>query len=310
MQKDPRDGAKTASTPRYAISQLRLLDFDDLYLLTHLLEGHTIAATAKQLGLTQPAITQRVRKIERVFAQQILEKAGRHVRLTLTGRALCLRARDALSLMHDEAAEPSARTLEVAAGSVGLLAWLLPAMLEARLLHRDLVVDARAAAEGELLGLVAGGEVHAALVVGDGTVPGARAHELGEAEHVFVAKPELAAQITSLESLASHPFLDLDASQPLTALMPANVRAQARFRETWRLGSPAAVLTAAQGGFGVTILPLAYVKSALEAGRLAEVLPDVALLPARLRLLYRGHAGLEGPALELAEQLAAVVRTA
>src|SRR4051812_26715024 len=102
---DPKTVAGTGD--RSAISRLRLLDFDDLFLLGHLLEGATIAATAKQLGLTQPAIPQRVRKIERVFAEAILQKAGRHVRLTKEGRAICIKAADALALMREVTTEPA-----------------------------------------------------------------------------------------------------------------------------------------------------------------------------------------------------------
>ncbi len=83
---------------------LRHLDFDDLFLLSHLLSGKTIAATARQLGLTQPAVTQRVRKIERAFEEQILQKVGRHVRLTHEGLAICHRASEALKLMRDVSA--------------------------------------------------------------------------------------------------------------------------------------------------------------------------------------------------------------
>src|SRR5690606_17953602 len=96
-------------------SRLRLLDFDDLFLLGHLLDGETVAATARHLGLTQPAITQRIRKIERVFGQPILQKAGRHVKLTPHGFEVCNRAADALALMRGPGLSAESSVVQVAA---------------------------------------------------------------------------------------------------------------------------------------------------------------------------------------------------
>jgi DNA-binding transcriptional LysR family regulator len=44
--------------------ELRRLDFDDLQLLHLLLEGQTLAASAKQLNVSQSAVSQRLRKLE------------------------------------------------------------------------------------------------------------------------------------------------------------------------------------------------------------------------------------------------------
>jgi len=46
---------------------LRLLDFDDLTIGKMLLEGATYKDLSKELGLTPPAISHRIRKIERVI---------------------------------------------------------------------------------------------------------------------------------------------------------------------------------------------------------------------------------------------------
>lgn len=86
--------------------RLRMLDFDDLYLLRSLLRGQTLASSAKMLGLTQPAVTQRVRKIERTFETPLVERSGRNVRLTTIGTALCVRAAAALEAMLNVREEP------------------------------------------------------------------------------------------------------------------------------------------------------------------------------------------------------------
>ena len=82
------------------LNRFRSLDFDDLLLLKHLLEGESLTSIARNLCVTQPAISQRMRKLEWIYGIEILERFGRSVRLTGTGRAICTRAAAALSQMY------------------------------------------------------------------------------------------------------------------------------------------------------------------------------------------------------------------
>ncbi len=87
---------------------------DDLILLGNLLNGDTLAASARKLGVTQPAITQRIRKIEGVFGDDLLVKSGRSLKLTDKGRAVCIKASEAMKLMLvavDEAMTPIAEPI-------------------------------------------------------------------------------------------------------------------------------------------------------------------------------------------------------
>lgn len=67
--------------------RLRLLDVDDLIVLSRLLTGDDVTKTARFLGLTQPAISQRIRKMEGVFEVTLVERLGRKKILTEFGRA-------------------------------------------------------------------------------------------------------------------------------------------------------------------------------------------------------------------------------
>jgi predicted transcriptional regulator len=84
---------------------IRHLDMDDLILLGNLLHGDTLAASARKLGVTQPAITQRIRKIEGVFGDNLLVKSGRSLKLTNKGRAVCIKASEAMKLMMNAVEE-------------------------------------------------------------------------------------------------------------------------------------------------------------------------------------------------------------
>jgi DNA-binding transcriptional LysR family regulator len=75
---------------------IRQLDVDDLYLLQVLGQGSRLVDAASQLGLTQPAITQRVRKIEGALECAIVDKSFRGTRLTGRGRVVCAAAEEVL----------------------------------------------------------------------------------------------------------------------------------------------------------------------------------------------------------------------
>lgn len=73
------------------MKKIRFLDIDDLMILRHLYEGNTLASSARMLGITQSAVTQRLRKLEGVFMANILKRVGREAELTIEGRQLCER---------------------------------------------------------------------------------------------------------------------------------------------------------------------------------------------------------------------------
>ncbi len=91
--------------------QLRFLSIDDLLILMHLSqEGMSVTDVAKRLKLTQPAVTQRLRKMEDAFGQKIIERKGRGVQLTTFGRGISERATLALSALSGDTPPPVADT--------------------------------------------------------------------------------------------------------------------------------------------------------------------------------------------------------
>lgn len=311
QDKDTDDANKSnptgdvSGTPRErsAASRLRLLDFDDLFLLSHLLAGSTIAATARQLGLTQPAITQRVRKIERVFDDAILEKAGRHVRLTAVGRAICLKAADALALMRDVSANPTEQALNLGVATTFGAGWLWPALAALHAEQPDRLYHCTEGGREELRLALESGAIDACLTVAE-AAPGAfGVLPIREAEFLAVASPELAAKIAVPEAAADHLFLDLDRSMPLYGRVPAAWRSRLRFRDVWYLGSTGSLMAAALAGHGVAVLPLATTFAAMQAGKLVPVLGGLDCVPVKFVLAFRRDRQIEAMAKLLAERL-------
>ncbi len=292
-----------AVADRSAGSRLRLLDFDDLFLLGHLLEGNTIAATAKLLGLTQPAITQRVRKIERVFEEPILQKAGRHVKLTPSGHAVCVKAADALAMMRQVTTEPAKTGLNVGAAQAIGSTWLWPAILALRSSSPEQQYQCQIGAEDDLQALLESSGIDAVVTTKRASAGNQAVIELGEEEFVMVASPALAETLKGPEGLTAANLLELDRSYPLLSRLSATSRATIRFKDVWFTGSYAHLVQAAASGHGIAILPQSVASPALLAGKLVPVLSELDLEPAAQRLIYRSDRGIEELAKILADAL-------
>jgi len=103
-EKAPRD--KEPATEK--VDQLRFLSVDDLLILMHLSQsGLSVTEVAAKLKLTQPAVTQRIRKMEDAFGQKIIERKGRGVQLTHFGIEQAERATAALAALHGTSPVPS-----------------------------------------------------------------------------------------------------------------------------------------------------------------------------------------------------------
>ena len=90
-----------------------MLDVRRLRLLTELSRRGTIAAVAKAVGYTPSAVSQSLARLEREVGMPLLERDGRHVRLTPAAHGLVVRAERVLAELDAAEAE-----LEAAHGTV------------------------------------------------------------------------------------------------------------------------------------------------------------------------------------------------
>ena len=95
-------------TMEQSFDQLRFLGVDDLLILMHLSQsGMSVTEVAHKLKLTQPAVTQRIRKMEDAFGQKLIERRGRGVQLTHFGMEQAERATLALAALQGSTPLPS-----------------------------------------------------------------------------------------------------------------------------------------------------------------------------------------------------------
>lgn len=88
-------------------SRLRLMDIDDLFILRSLLEGQTVSETARSLGVTQPAVSQRLRKLAFVIgAKNVMTYHGRFAKMTEDGKVVAELAASALKILEQIPSSP------------------------------------------------------------------------------------------------------------------------------------------------------------------------------------------------------------
>ena len=116
-----------------------MLNLARLRVLVELDRRGTMAAVASELGYTPSAISQQLAQLERETGRDLLEKAGRGLRLTDAGRLLAERGRELIA--HAESVEGELIALEGVAGTLRIAAYqtaarhlVTPAM---RALHAD-----------------------------------------------------------------------------------------------------------------------------------------------------------------------------
>lgn len=276
------------------MNKLRFLNFDDLFLLQLLLEGATVTATAQRLGLTQPAVTQRLRKIEGIFGHKLMQRAGRRVRLTDEGRALCNRAVGAISLMGEVATGPSSQVINVGTRPEVGMSWLWPSVAGLRQKLPHLCFHLHFGSGEEILRMLGIGQLDAVLTSAPLMVKGFGAVDVALETYVFVAHPDLAKRIREVDDLKEQVLIEHDRSFPFLRYVEAEQRASLRYKDVWFLGSSNSMTAALLAGFGVGIIPYYLVSKAIEKKQLKPILPHIKIDSDHFRLIYRSDRGVEG----------------
>jgi DNA-binding transcriptional LysR family regulator len=287
------------------MNKLRFLNFDDLYLLQLLLEGATVTATAQRLGLTQPAVTQRLRKIEGIFECKLMQRTGRRVRLTDEGRALCNRAVGAIALMGEVATGPNSQVINVGTRPEVGMSWLWPSVTGLRQKLPHLCYHLHFGSGEEILRLLGIGTLDVVLTSAPLMVKGFGAVEVAREDYVFVAHPDLAKKIRVVDDLKEQILIEHDRSFPFLRYVAADQRASLRYRDVWFLGSSNSMTAALLGGFGVGIIPHYLVQKAIEKKQLKTILPNIKIDFDHFRLIYRTDRAVQDPVEKLAAALIA-----
>lgn len=242
------------------------MEFHQLrYFLAVVSEG-SFTRAAERLYITQPSLSEQVRKLEAELGTRLFERLGRSLALTRAGEALLPHAERVVSEL-EQARRRVQRVDELRGGriSIGVLpsvaARLLPwSVAELRRRHPDVEVTLREEERSNNVeDLVRAGDLDLGIIRLPGRSVGLEARPLLREPLVLVVPPghHLARRHSiSLSELAQEPFVAMKPGYGLRDLLEAVCR-KAGFepRVSVEVGQLASVQGLVLAGLGVTVLP-------------------------------------------------------
>ncbi|MEM9194669.1 MAG: LysR family transcriptional regulator [Myxococcota bacterium] len=271
--------------------------------LLMILEEGTFTAAAKRAGLTQPALTASIHRLEASFGATLLHRGRRGVELTAAGRAMVPKARAALAAARDarravaEIVGLHAGEVRIGAGATACTHLLPPFLVAFRGRHPEIRFRLRESTTDEALVGLDQGDIDIAVVSSSDAEPWM------DDELILVAAPRF-----PLPEIPYHaPFVTFRHGSTHRTLLQKHIPEADVVME---LGGIAGVKGNVRAGVGVALLSRAAARSDLQRGDLQEVPCDRTPIARTLGLLHRGHDRLPPAAQAFMDDLRAGSRAA
>jgi DNA-binding transcriptional LysR family regulator len=259
------------------------MDTRQLAAFCAVVERSSFSQAAAALGVTQPAVSQQVRALERRFGTQLLDRSGRRVVPTEAGARLYRSAQRLLALeeqllsgLTEPGDGPLAGTLEIGA-STGPAAIVVPLLLcEFERANPGVEVRLSVFETQTIVSLVAERELELGIVGAARRRRSVEFEPFFRDEVVLVCPPghPFAGRTVRADELAEGPLIVMQEGAGVRQLVEDRVRRSGRrlrdLRSPLQLGLQESVRSAVQAGYGVTFISRRAVESDLESGTLAE----------------------------------------
>ncbi len=293
---------------------MRGLDYRWIEALDSVLNQRGFERAAEQLCISQSAVSQRLKQLEKWLAQPVLVRE-QPPRATQAGKKLlglyrrvCLLEQE---LLPELSTEDSDRPLSIslATNADSLATWLLPSMtnlLKQKRIELNLIVDD----EGRTLDKIRNGEVVGAISLESQAIQGCVADYLGRVDYLCVASPEFHSQYfpqgVTREALKRAPAVAFDQHDDMHERFVHqhfNLPHGSVLKHTVR--SSEAFVKLALDGVAYCLIPRQQIEVELKSGELIEVAPGF-LLSHRM---YWHHWQLESGVLkEVSESIISYAR--
>ncbi|WED22224.1 LysR family transcriptional regulator ArgP [Vibrio sp. JC009] len=294
---------------------MRGLDYRWIEALDEVINRGSFEKAAEVLCITQSAVSQRIKQLEKWLAQPVLVReqppraTGAGQKLLGLYRRVRLLEQDLLPELSSDALE-SALSVSIATNADSLATWFIPSLSSLLLTNRielNLVVED----EGRTLEKLRSGEVVGAISREVQPMQGCEADYLGRVDYLCVASPEFKQRYFSEgvtpESLVQAPavvfdqydymhgnFIQQHFGLPMTSVMKHTVRSSEAF------------VKLAVAGIAYSLIPEPQIKDELRDGRLVNLTPKLSV-PQKM---YWHHWQLESGVLkELSDSIVSYARS-
>ena len=253
----------------------------------------SFAAAAKELGVTQTAISRLVKEVERQLARPLFERRANQSRPTTFALSLQSGLGDGFRRLEATVAEARRviddPTITLSVGPTFAMRWLIPRLTEFHATHPEIDLRLATTIDREV---TPGPDTLAAIRLAGTQISGFTSDALFSGRLTAVCRPDIAKRLKVPADLAREQLLDVrhspeDWPRWLTA---AGLPDRTRFQRV-SFDFSAFAIQAALDGLGVALVRAPYIADDLREGRLVAPFPlmieDTQL---RWRLIYRAEA--------------------
>ena len=241
-----------------------------------------LSKAAESLFITQPAVSQCIKQMEKELGAQLFVRSARGVALTPTGQQLYESVEQALSLFAraeqhlEDARQLETGTLNIGASDTLCQHYLLPYLRAFHGAHPHINLRVTNRTSRETVALLKSGRVDIGFVNLPTEIPEQmRAEPLMQLHDCFVYNPSvfpLPGAPMPLAELARHPLLMLETESSTRRYIDEVCLARGtRLTPQIELGSHDLLLSMAEIGLGLACVVREYATAQIKEGRLAEV---------------------------------------
>lgn len=260
------------------------LDYDAIAVLSAVVRTGSFDAAARELSVTQSAVSQRVRALEERYGS-VLVIRGRPCVATEEARLLCHHYDQVVLMQHELRVRMEADTsttlalkhVRIGVNNDSLATWF-PEVLRRAQAALNLRIEVLNDDQDHTEQSLRSGNAVAAVTASERPVPGCRRTSLGSMDYIAVATPrflrrEVGTDFT-LARLASAPSLVFDRKDTLTEQWMMLAFGQAVAPSCHMVPSFEGLIACCLGEVGWTLLPAIAARPHVAAGRLQEIFPD------------------------------------
>ncbi|EDK26329.1 chromosome replication initiation inhibitor protein [Vibrionales bacterium SWAT-3] len=265
---------------------MRGLDYKWIEALDAVVKQRSFERAAEQLYISQSAVSQRIKQLEKWLAQPALVRenpprptpAGKKL-LGLYRRVRLLEHELVPELMNEDGNQPL--SISIATNADSLATWLLPALSDV-MKSRQVELNLAIHGESRTIEKIKSGEVAGAISLESQAIPGCSADYLGRMDYVCVASPDFHKRYFSegvnYSTLRKAPAVSYDQYDDLHKKFlhdHFNVPRDSVINHT--VGSSEAFVRLALSGVAYCLIPRLQIIEELESGSLIDITPGFLL---------------------------------
>ncbi|MBE8556236.1 MULTISPECIES: LysR family transcriptional regulator ArgP [Vibrio] len=265
---------------------MRGLDYKWIEALDAVVKQRSFERAAEQLYISQSAVSQRIKQLEKWIAQPALVRenpprptpAGKKL-LGLYRRVRLLEHELVPELMNEEGSQPL--SISIATNADSLATWLLPALSDV-MTSRQVELNLAIHGESRTIEKIKSGEVAGAISLESQAIPGCSADYLGRMDYVCVSSPDFHERYFSegvnYVTLSKAPAVSYDQYDDLHKKFlhdHFNVPRDSVINHT--VGSSEAFVRLALSGVAYCLIPRLQIIDELESGVLIDITPGFLL---------------------------------